>query len=256
MLGHEISHQWWGDAVDWDSYRDSWIVEALANYCAAVMTERQDPAKMKIVLEHYRDELLKATAEGIIDDAGPVTLGPRLNSSKFPDAYETVVYGRGTWLFHMLRTMLRQASGGENDALFFSALKSVLSKSPNGKISTRELQRAIEQVLPTSLAYEGQKSLDWFFDSWVNGAAIPKLTLQDVQLTSAGGKVKIKGIISQEFSAKDMVTAVPIYAVDEKGARHFLAFVFADDPKTDFDLTAPAGTKEILLDPENTILKR
>lgn len=256
MLGHEISHQWWGDAVDWDSYRDSWIVEALANYCSAVMAERQDPAKMQIVLEHYRNELLRVTAEGIIDDAGPVTLGARLNSSKFPDAYETVVYGRGTWLFHMLRTMLRSASGGENDALFFSALKSVLSKSPNGKISTRELQRAFEQILPASLAYEGQKSLDWFFDSWVNGAAIPKFTLQDVQLTPSAGKVKIKGIVSQEFAAKDMVTAVPVYTVDEKGTQKFLAFVFVDDPKTDFELTAPAGTKEILLDPANTILKR
>jgi hypothetical protein len=29
-----------------------------------------------------------------------------------------------------------------------------------------------------------------------------------------------------------------------------------DDPKTDLDLTAPQGAKEILLDPQNTILKR
>jgi Peptidase family M1 domain len=256
MLGHEIGHQWWGDAVDWESYRDAWIVEAMANYCAAVMLERQDPAKMKVVLDHYRSELLKPVGDSMIADAGPVTLGPRLNSSKFPDAYDTVVYGRGTWLLHMLRTMLRQADGTDTDALFFSALKGLLSKSLNGKISTRELQRAFEQVLPASLSYEGQKSLDWFFDSWVNGAAIPKFTLEDVQLTPVAGKVKVKGTISQEFEAKDMVTAVPIYAVDEKGAQHFLAFVFADDPKTDFELTAPQGTKAILLDPENTILKR
>jgi hypothetical protein len=256
MLGHEISHQWWGDAVDWDSYRDAWIIEALANYSAAVMVEREDPAKMQLVLDHYRNELLKPTANGIISDAGPVTLGPRLNSSKFPDAYDTVVYGRGTWLFHMLRTMLRQAGGADNDALFFSALKTVLSKSQNGKISGKDIQQAFEQVLPPSLAYENHKSLDWFFDTWVNSAAIPKFSLADVQLTPSAGKVKIKGTIKQEFAAKDMVTAVPIYAVNEKGAQKFLAFVFVDDPKTDLDLTAPPGTKQILLDPQNTILKR
>lgn len=256
MLNHEIGHQWWGDAVDWDSYRDSWIVEAMANYCAALMAESEDPAKMRIVLDHYRTELLKPVEDGIVDDAGPVTLGARLNSSKFPDAYETIVYGRGTWLLHMVRTMLRQASGGENDALFFTALKNLLSKSPNGKISTRELQRAFEQIMPPSLAYEGQKSLDWFFDSWVNSAAIPKFTLENLHLSPAAGKVKVKGTISQEFAAKDMVTAVPVYTSDQQGRQKFLAFVFVDDPKTDFELTAPAGTKDIVLDPENTILKR
>ncbi len=42
-------------------------------------------------------------------DAGPVTLGFRLSSSQFPSAYEPVCYGRGTWLLHMLRTMMRDA---------------------------------------------------------------------------------------------------------------------------------------------------
>jgi hypothetical protein len=44
--------------------------------------------------------------------------------------------------------------------------------------------------------------------------------------------------------------------VDAQGKRRFLAFVFAEDPETDFELIAPAGTKQILLDPENTVLRR
>jgi len=110
MLSHEAAHQWWGDAVDWVSYRDEWIVEALANYCALMMLEKQHPGDMKIALDYYRNELLRETKNGIVADAGPVTLGHRLASSKFPDAYERVLYGRGTWLIHMLRTMLREAS--------------------------------------------------------------------------------------------------------------------------------------------------
>src|SRR5579883_2722838 len=31
ILPHEIAHQWWGDLVGWQTYRDQWIVEALAN---------------------------------------------------------------------------------------------------------------------------------------------------------------------------------------------------------------------------------
>lgn len=256
MLDHEIAHQWWGDAVDSLSYRDEWIIEAVANYCAAAMLEREDPAKMRIVLEHYRSELLKKTENGILSDAGPVTLGGRLTSSMFPNAYEVVVYGRGTWLVHMLRTMLRQASGRDDDTVFFAALHNLLSKSAGGKISTRNLQHAFEQVLPPSLFYEGQRSLDWFFDSWVNSAAIPRFSLEGVHLSTSGERMQVKGVVHEELAAKDMVTPVPLYSVDQGGRSHFLAFVFVDEEKTEFELNAPAGTKDVLLDPQNTILRR
>ena len=256
MLSHETAHQWWGDAVDWVSYRDEWIVEALANYSALVMLEKQHPGDMRIALNYYRGELLRETKNGIIADAGPVTLGRRLTSSKFPDAYERVLYGRGTWLIHMLRTMLHEAAGGQGDALFFSALKGLLANAPNHKVSTLDLQRAFDQVMPASLGYEGKKSLAWFFDSWVNGDSIPQFSLESVRMTPSAGKLKVTGTIVQEHAARDMVTAIPMYALDAAGKSKFLSFVFADDAKTEFTLTAPAGTKQIVLDPEETVLRR
>ncbi len=256
MLSHETAHQWWGDAVDWVSYRDEWILEALANYSALLMLEKLHPGDMKTALNYYRAELLRETKNGIIAEAGPVTLGRRLTSSRFPDAYERVLYGRGTWLIHMLRSMLHEAGGAQNDALFFSALKDLLARAPNHKISTLDLQRAFEHVLPPSLSYEGKKSLDWFFDSWVNGDSIPQFSLEGIRMTPTAGKLKISGVIVQNHGAKDSVTAVPLYAVDAQGKSRFLAFVFADDVKTEFTLTAPSGTKQIALDPEDTLLRR
>jgi len=256
MLSHETAHQWWGDAVDWASYHDQWIVEALANYSALVMLEKEHPGDTKTALNYYRGELLRETRNGIVADSGPVTLGRRLTSSKFPNAYEPVLYGRGTWLIHMLRTMLREASGGNSDALFFTALKTLLAGASNHKVSTLDVQHAFEQVLPPSLRYEGKKSLDWFFDSWVNGDSIPQISLNAVHMTPASGKLKVSGTILEDHAAQDMVTAVPLYAVDGAGKSRFLAFVFADDTKTEFTLTAPADTKQILLDPEETLLRR
>jgi hypothetical protein len=260
MLSHETAHQWWGDAVDTVSYRDEWITEALANYCALLMLEKDDPESMTTALDYYRSQLLKETENGIVADAGPVTLGVRLGSSKFPEAYDRVLYGRGTWLIHMLRSMLRQAGGENGDAAFFSALKGLLLNSPNHKISTRDLQHAFEQVLPASLKYEGSKSLDWFFDGWVNGAAIPSLALEGTRIspatTASGGKVKVSGTIRRSHADKDLVTAVPLFAVSADGKRKFLEFVFADEAETAFTLSAPAGTKQIVLDPGNTVLRR
>ncbi|HEX5434371.1 MAG TPA: M1 family aminopeptidase [Candidatus Angelobacter sp.] len=256
MLTHETAHQWWGDAVDANSYRDEWIIEALANYSALLMLEKQDPAAMQTALDYYRGELLQQTPNGRVADAGPVTVGIRLTSSKFPNAYEPVLYGRGTWLFHMLRSMLREASGSKSDALFFSALRSLLAESPSHKISTNDIQRAFERVMPASLRYEGQHNLDWFFDSWVNGTSVPQFSLEGVRIVPERGKVRVRGLIRESHAAKDLVTAVPIYAVDAQGRAKFLAFVFADDVTSTFTLTAPAGTTRLLLDPENTILRR
>jgi hypothetical protein len=256
MLAHEAAHQWWGDAVDWESYRDEWIIEALANYSALIMLERDDPQAMQTALDYYKSELLKDTSNGMVGDAGPVTLGSRLTSSRFPNAYERVLYGRGTWLIHMLRTMLRNASPEHNDALFFTALKGLLAMSPGHKISTLDLQHAFEVGLPASLNYEHHKSLDWFFDSWVNGVSIPQFTLENLQLTPSRNGVKVSGVIRQNNADKYMVTAVPVYAVDQNGKQAFLASVFVDEAKEEFTLEAPAGTSQILIDPENTLLRR
>jgi hypothetical protein len=152
--------------------------------------------------------------------------------------------------------MLHEAGGGAGDAVFFSALKGLLAASPNHKISTLDLQRAFEKVMPPSLGYEGHKSLDWFFDSWVNGNSIPHFSLESVHMTPSAGNLKVTGTILEDHAAKDMVTAVPLYAVDASGKSRFLAFIFADDTKTEFRLTAPADTKQILLDPEETLLRR
>jgi len=55
------------------SYRDEWIIEAVANYSALVMLEKQHPGDMKTALNYYRGELLRETKNGIIAEAGPVT---------------------------------------------------------------------------------------------------------------------------------------------------------------------------------------
>jgi hypothetical protein len=36
----------------------------------------------------------------------------------------------------------------------------------------------------------------------------------------------------------------------------FVGFVFDDDEKTEFTLMAPAGTKEIVMDPDEMVLRR
>ncbi|HZU41409.1 MAG TPA: M1 family aminopeptidase [Terriglobales bacterium] len=270
MVDHETAHQWWGDLVMFRTYRDQWVVEALANYSALMLIEQERPADFATVLDEYRHMLLKPNKDGEPNlEAGAVTLGQRLNCSKFPDGYDIVSYGRGTWLFHMLRHMLIDATrpsgtrvaAGENstqagDVLFRKILRDLLQRSAGQTVSTTDVQKAFEAELPRPLWYEGKKSLDWFFEDWVNGTAIPKLELSNVKFSHRNGSAYATGSVRQEDAPEDLTTSVPIYAVAGAGPPVLLGRIFAEGRETQFRLPAPAGARRLLVDPYRTVLSQ
>lgn len=258
---HETAHQWWGDLVGWKSYRDQWFSEGLSNYCALMMLQEKDPVGFRQVMDSYRSALIEKNKDGMAPrEAGPVTLGTRLLSSKFPQGYEAISYGRATWLFHMLRTMLKDAAipGSSNDAgkeePFLTALRRVRERYEGRAISTRELLDVFAENLPPSLRYEGKNSLDWFMDGWINGTSLPKLEVKAVKFLPKGTALTVSGTILQKEAPQDLVTSVPVYGLAAGRQPVLLGRVFADGEESSFRLTAPAGTHKILLDPYGTIL--
>jgi hypothetical protein len=264
VIAHETAHQWWGDLVTWRGYRDQWIMEALANYSALMLLESRNPAQFRQVMQKYRDDLLvKNRVDAPLMDAGPVTFGLRLSSSESPNAYDAISYGRGTWLFHMLRTMMRDAErkGGTlrsrktEDEPFLRALRRLRTEYEGKAINTAQLMAVLEAELPPSLWYEGHKSLDWFYESWVNGTAVPAFDLRGVKFTDKAGATVITGTIVQDHAPDSLVTAVPLFA-SIAGKNVFLGHVFAEGKETPFRLSVPAGVRKLLLDPEQTLLAR
>ncbi len=267
VIAHETAHQWWGDLLSWKSYRDQWLFEALANYSALLLLESENPPQFRVVMEKYRQDLLAKNKEGSpLADAGPVTFGTRLNCSHFSDGYEAISYGRGTWLFHMLRTMLRDAersgsgraanlSDAQLDAPFLRALSKARERFQERAINTREFLQVFEEELPPSLRYEGRKSLDWFYEGWVSGTAIPHVELRSVKYVAKPGGSAVSGTIVQKDAPQELVTVVPVYAVFA-GKNVLLGQVFADGPETNFHFSAPPGTRKVVLDPYQTLLAR
>ncbi len=263
VLVHETAHQWWGDLVLWDSYRDQWFVEGLANYSALLVLEQQNPVQFRQALEKYRTDLLGKNKDGEwLRNAGPVTLGQRLSSSHFPGGYEAISYERGTWLFHMLRCMLRDSEAASHsrngpahrEEPFFRALRKVRQRYAGKNISSRELMKVFEEELPRALWFENRRSLDWFLDGWINGTAMPRLEAREVRFTQKESGWSVAGTITQKDAPDDLVTAIPVYGVTASNATVFLGMVLADGPDTSFHLNAPAGTHKILLDPRQTVL--
>lgn len=260
---HEVAHQWWGDLVTWSSYRDQWFSEALASYCALMVLQQRNPAGFRVVMEHYRQELVLKNKDGRSPmDAGPVTLGTRLLSSQFPDGYQAISYGRGAWLFHMLRTMLKDAAAQEGqkfqkdspDEPFMRALKRLRETYEGKAVTTREILDVFAEELPPSLRYEGKSSLNWFFDGWINGTSLPRLELKGMKIAPKGAGMLASGTILQKEAPDDLVTSVPVYAVIAAKQLVPIGRVFTDGEETPFRLPAPAGTRKIVLDPYETVL--
>jgi hypothetical protein len=267
MQAHETAHQWWGDLILWRSYRDQWLVEALSNYCALLELEARRPEAFQFMLESYRRDLERKSAAGRpYSEAGPVTLGARLSSSQFPDAYDVIAYGRGTWLLHMLRHMLREAPSAapgrsrtaavDADQKFFRVLRELRARHENKDISTRDVLAAFEDLLPPSAHFDGRKSLDWFYEEWVNGTAVPRFELSGVRVVPRAGGTVGSGKILIKNAPETMVAPLPIYAVTGRGRPVFAGRVFADGPETEFRVNAPPGTTKLLLDPYGTVLKQ
>lgn len=262
---HEAAHQWWGDLVSWKSYRDQWLVEALANYCALAAMEKSQPKDVELVLEGYRRQLLTLNRDKMpLTDAGPVTLGVRLYSSYYPNGYDAISYGRGTWLFHMLRHMMKDAEQKDTkagkrapgDEPFFRVLRKLNERYQGKAINNRIVQQVFEEELPESLRHEGRKSLDWFFDEWVNGTAVPKIKASAVKFTPGAKGTVVSGKIEQEDGPEELVTSVPVYGVAANKGLVLLGRVFAEGPESTFRFTAPAGVRRIEVDPYNTVLRR
>jgi len=259
MMPHELAHQWFGDEVSWASYHEQWLMEGLANYCSLILLERTRPADVKLTLQTYRNWLASKSKQGRPNaEAGPVTLGIRLSSSHFPNGYEIITYGRGTWLIHMLRCMLRDASRTPekpdgDDTAFLALLRNIVDRYQGKEITNTDFQQAIETVLPPALWFEDRKSLDWFFDGWVNGTAFPQLEVAEVKMARSAASVKVSGVLRQKLAPPDLVTSVPVYGVTGE-QQIYLGRVFAEGEETRFSISAPVEVKQLVLDPYQTVL--
>ncbi len=125
----------------------------------------------------------------------------------------------------------------------------------NKAITTAQLMAVFESELPSSLSYEGHQSLDWFYQGWVNGSAVPSLDLRDLKFSDKGNTTLVTGTIVQGHAPDSLVTSLPLYA-SAGGKNVFLGRVFAEGPETQFRIIAPTGTRKLALDPEQTLLTR
>jgi hypothetical protein len=257
MPFHEVAHQWWGNVTVAATYRDVWIQEGMANYLSLLYADGQRPAgrRMAAWLERYRAELTaKTPATGeTAEESGPLTLGYRLGSSKNPDAYNTVIYGKGTWVMHMIREMLRDPAAKDPDARFRDLLHSILAEYRFKPMSTAEFQRAVEQHMTPAMDLDGNHSMNWFFGEWVNATGIPHFRVH-FDAKPRGNEFLVSGKIEQT-GVNDVFTApVPLYASRAGEKPQKLGVVITTGPDTRFHFVSRFRPTHLAIDSHLTLL--
>lgn len=166
---HEIAHQWWGNVANAALDRDAWLMEALATYSSLLWLEEQDGVKERdAVLAGFVRNLMDRSDGKTVESAGPIVLGRRLRTSKVPEAYRVIVYEKGAWIMHMLRGIL-------GDRAFFGMLRTLCESAGSDSITTEGFRELAAGHLPEG--YRDPELRD-FFDEWVYGTGIPKLTAE------------------------------------------------------------------------------
>jgi hypothetical protein len=253
---HEVAHQWWGNLVAWSSYRDQWIDEAIANYLAVLFadTQKNPDRTVRVWLARYRRQLAEKLpgATEAAGDIGALSLGVRLDSSKSPDAYEEIIYSKGTWIMHMLREMLRQPGARNPDARFTALLRALVTKYSFRALSADDLRREVEAVMTPGMDLEGGRSMEWFFEEWVRGTGIPHYRVEFTAHHTEKG-YQVRGKLFQSGVPRTFIASVPLYA-GGAGRGTLLATVVTAGPETSFHFITTSLPRKIVIDPQMTLL--
>jgi hypothetical protein len=254
---HEVAHQWWGNVVGWSSYRDQWINEGLSVYLALLFADSQKMPDRTLLawLTRYRKQLIAKTPDSdrAPADIGPVTMGTRLSSSKSPEAYDTVVYSKGAWIFHMLREMLRQPNSRDPDARFVALLHTLVTKYAQRALSTDQLRMEVEAVMTPRMDLEGGHSMEWFFEEYVRGTGIPRYQVEFTTHRTEKG-FQVRGKLIQAGVPHSFIAPIPLYVGSSAGHSAFLGTVVSSGEETSFTFNTASEPHKILIDPRMTLL--
>lgn len=142
ILAHELMHQWFGDLVTYDDWREVWLSEGFATYGEALFVEAQSGAAP------YRNYVTNQLMAPYLVNAGILTYPIYDPTFK----WGTVVYEKGGVVLHMLRKVL-------GDTAFFAAMNGYLTNHAFSSAVTGDFQAACEAEYGSSLA--------WFFNEWI-----------------------------------------------------------------------------------------
>ncbi len=159
LVAHELSHQWFGNAVTLSSWRDIWLHEGFACYCEWLWSQESGRRSAD---RQARDHWTKVAAEPqdlLLGDPGPDLM------------FDDRVYKRGALLLHALRLTI-------GDDAFFSLLRTWVERHRYGSVTSEMFEALAAEV-------SGQPLAD-LFHAWLRQRQLPRLPAAPDELPTPG----------------------------------------------------------------------
>ena len=219
IVAHELAHQWFGDAVTPESWKDIWLNEGFATYSEGLWIEH---TKGKNALINFMNGIDNNYFYGTV-------YAPSVN------LFGSASYNKGAWCLHMLR-------GITGDSVFFKILNRFYLQNKYQNASTFDFKNVCDVMYG--------KNLDWFFKEWIfEGTGRPDY---EYSVTQNNSDCNLKIIQTQS----DSVYIMPVQ-IEIKTDSDVKEFTFFNDKREqEFSFQIEGKILEVNFDKNNFILKR
>jgi aminopeptidase N len=230
-LQREVAYQWWGQSVGLKTFDDAWISQGLAEWSAFAL--RESNLSGGALDNAQRDEQERAlTFEQTASIArAPATLDDQ------SAAYQSIVFYKGAMVFRMLRATI----GGEK----FDELMRTFATQYRGKsASIDDFEKLTSQVAGENMRY--------FFAQWVEGTGVPEFTVDYQIIRTRSGKFRTRGTVKENVETLKMPIEVMLRS---EGGDTKTTTLLMQDKSEDFDFESNGSPLEVVVDPNNKILR-
>src|SRR6185437_1352332 len=170
----------------------------------------------------------------------PVVEGRRLESADAPSAADAVLYGKGTWIIHMLRRRM-------GDTAFVKMLAEARRRYEWKTITTEDFRELCAEFLPPGSA--DPKLVD-FFDQWVYDTGMPTL-----KLTYTVSGHRLNGTITQSDVPDDFTVLIPV-EIRVGNGKPIVKQVRTENGAVKFTADVAGPGAKATLDPWVSVLRR
>lgn len=163
LVAHELSHQWFGNAVTAARWQDIWLHEGFACYAEWLWSEASGRESADEWATHHHQKLARSRQDLLLADPTPDLM------------FDDRVYKRGALTLHALRCSV-------GDELFFTILKRWVAEHRGGSVVTADFEALCLSVVGSSAASPSAAGttvagLQTLFDSWLRSRSLPPLPI-------------------------------------------------------------------------------
>ena len=227
FLAHEIAHQWWGQGVSFDSYKDQWLSEGLAQFAAASYLRRKygEGAYAGILKKFSRWTEKKSFR-------GPVVMGSRLSYFDFA-AYQAIVYDKAALALFMLQDLVGRETFEAGLRSFFETYKFRAARTA--------------EFIATMEAASG-RDLKAFFRGWMYSWELPDVRTTWTETPVAEG-VRLDFRVTQLKGG----FVFPLWVEWNRSGQSGRTLIVVDERTVTASLTLPGRPDKIRVNPDKAV---